>query len=406
MAVNRLAAIWLGVLTFILAGCSQGAVVFAPTPPPPDFSPLMYRHPSGAFTLDVPRTWTVYEQDGDAFAGASFSPTDTDDLTLTAAVIRLETASEDAEALDVVNAYQQNARPARYTEQKRQRMEDGSWRLIGLMETPGGLPETRNTFIEYRNGYVGMIDITLPEAPDTQTIDDVTRIANTFRLNPEAELETTPITTLRRASRNALQITNVNTWRTQDGVYFITGEVTNNGDTLLGSVPVRVELRRDDGAALAEAYDTTMGYGIRPGDFAPFSLRFGQGQPPEARRFRLTLGGTDWEPDSTTPEAVARPEALDWSDDSTITEDGTLRIEGRLTNMSDSVLYNPVGVVTVFDARQNVIAASFAMLEDGRIAPEATVDFTIQVQEMGGQPANYILDIQARTEPPPESDDS
>jgi len=44
------------------AACQNNAVVFAPTPAPEDLSPLRYEHPGGAFTVDVPREWSVFTQ--------------------------------------------------------------------------------------------------------------------------------------------------------------------------------------------------------------------------------------------------------------------------------------------------------------------------------------------------------
>jgi hypothetical protein len=51
--------------------------------------------------------------------------------------------------------------------------------------------------------------------------------------------------------------------------------------------------------------------------------------------------------------------------------------------------------VTVFDSRQNVIAAVFSLVTDASLAPQESVDFNIQIAEMGGDPSNYIVNIQA-----------
>ena len=69
-------------LTLFLTGCGSGAVVFAPTPPPPDLSPLRYEHPSGAFSVVVPRNWPVFTQHATTLAAASFSPPDSGDPLL------------------------------------------------------------------------------------------------------------------------------------------------------------------------------------------------------------------------------------------------------------------------------------------------------------------------------------
>ena len=63
------------------------------------------------------------------------------------------------------------------------------------------------------------------------------------------------------------------------------------------------------------AVDQVMGYGIPPGGFAPFSLRFGQGQPSLATTYTLTLGGEDWQPASTEPVIYGQNE-MTWTDES------------------------------------------------------------------------------------------
>ena len=77
------------ILILVLSGCSGGAVVFAPTPAPPDQSPLQYDHPSGAFSLVVPRQWAIYEQNTTTLATAAFSAPGSNQPALLAAVINL-----------------------------------------------------------------------------------------------------------------------------------------------------------------------------------------------------------------------------------------------------------------------------------------------------------------------------
>jgi len=68
----------IGSVLLFLSACSGGAVVFAPTPLPPESVPVTYEHPSGAFSLLLPRTWALHEQATAAIASASFTAPNSD----------------------------------------------------------------------------------------------------------------------------------------------------------------------------------------------------------------------------------------------------------------------------------------------------------------------------------------
>src|SRR5262245_46398972 len=121
-------------LMLILAGCSGGAVVFAPTQPPPDLSPLLYTHPGGAFTVSLPRNWSVYEQNTTILASAAFAEPGSNESLIRFAVVNLGRPLDSTLLADLLDRYQTVIRPDadHYTEVDRQAMGDGSWRLSGL----------------------------------------------------------------------------------------------------------------------------------------------------------------------------------------------------------------------------------------------------------------------------------
>jgi hypothetical protein len=98
-------------LLFMLAGCTGGAVVFAPTPLPADISPLRYMHPGGAFSVVVPRAWPVYEQNTTALASASFVPPGENEPVMTFAVMKPDSAVDTGAFAELINRYQQEVRP-------------------------------------------------------------------------------------------------------------------------------------------------------------------------------------------------------------------------------------------------------------------------------------------------------
>ncbi|MBC8171078.1 MAG: hypothetical protein H7X77_05385 [Anaerolineae bacterium] len=384
--------LWLVLIALLVTGCGEGAVIFAPTPLPPDLSPLRYEHPSGVFTVSVPRNWSVYTQNTPNLAAATFAPPDSGEPLLTFAVINLGQPVDAAQIGELTQQYQTLHRPdlKRYTPQDRQAMGDGSWRLTGYRTLPGGGQQPVNTFVEFSATFVAVTDVVMPRDGALQA--DLQNAINTFRLNPAATLQISELSTLSFVRRSPLEVQNIATWQNTAGVFFVTGEVANNSETPVFDVPVQVQLLNADGTPAADAADLAMGYGIPAGGFAPFSLRFGGGQPAGSTRYTITLG---------TPVALETPrlfygaETLTWTDDSEFADDGALIIDGTVTNTSTLNLHDPMGIVTVFDAQQQVIAAWFSPLAAPVLAPGAVLDFEIRIPEVGGDPVNYILDIQA-----------
>ncbi len=383
-------------LTLLLTACGGGgAVVFAPTPRPPDDTPATYAHPSGVFTLVAPQRWATQTRNTTVLATTALSAPGDHSPLVTVAVVRLPAPPEGANAIrTLLDAYQGNVRPdvSRYTEQAREAMPDGSWRMTGLRAQPTGPSTAINTFIEIDGPYVAVVEARLPQDADLRI--RVETVVNSVALTGNG-LEPTDLETLSFASSGRLEALNVNTWTTPDGVFFVTGEVVNYSDTTLTDIPVTARLRTEDGREVAEAVDTVMSHGIPPGGFAPFSLRFGQGQPPLTSGYTLGFGGPDWTLD---PEAaVITDDVLSWTDESTLTEDGRLIVTGTVTNTSESVfVYVPRAVVTTFDGAQRVAAAGFTDIADVELEPGESASFEVVLPEFSTPPTRYIVQVQGR----------
>jgi hypothetical protein len=392
--MKRITVIFLICLSITLSACSGGAVVFAPTAPPPDLSPLRYQHPSGAFSLVVPRQWAVHEQNTTTLASASFSRPGEDEPVLLVSVVNPSGVQADSQGFaQLIQQYQSQVRPdiERYTESNRQAMGDGSWRMTGLRRTAAGQTQQVNTFIQREGALLAIMDVIVS---DVSPLDDVLTVINTFSFNADvASLQPAPLTTLNSASRAALSLLHVSAWTTPNGVFFVTGEVANYGPTVAASLPVQVTLRTADGLNVAEAADTVMGHGILPGGFAPFSLRFGQGQPAMSTSYEVRLGA-GWEAPNVR---LTDPSMMTWTDES-VYQDGLLSISGTITNMSDQPIREPRAVATVFDSAQNVIAAGFDVADAPVLAPGESTRYGIGIPEIGGEPANYIVYVQGLLE--------
>lgn len=393
------ACLWLLALA-ALAGCSGGAVVFAPTPAPPDTSPLRYTHPSGAFSVSVPRQWARYEENTTTLASVSFAPPDSDTPQVLIAAVKLTDQDAAADFGSLIDLYQTQVRPdtGSYAEVSREAMGDGSWRLTGLRHATGGIVQQINTFIQRAGSVIGVIDVLLPPERLTPAItdhaaglDSLQNLVNTFSLNPDADLEPAPLATLTFAKEADLAIIHVAAWNTPSGVFYITGEIANYGTSTISDLPIEASLGAPDGVQVGGAVDTVMGYGIPPGGFAPFSLRFGGGQGTLASVYSLRLG-KDWTP---TPDAAVIGEgALVWTDEANFDSFNRLVISGRVTNTGSTAVRQPRAIATVFDGAQNVIGAAWTDLQAEQIVPGASVPFEIVIGEYGGDPENYIILVQ------------
>ena len=99
------------IFMLLLAGCSGGAVVFAPTPLPPDVSAVVYTHPGGAFSVTLPRNWPVHEQNTTVLASAAFSAPGADQPALRFAVMNLGKPLNSTTLAQVMDRYQTQIRP-------------------------------------------------------------------------------------------------------------------------------------------------------------------------------------------------------------------------------------------------------------------------------------------------------
>lgn len=334
----------------------------------------------------------MFTIDRSGTAVAAFTPPDATTPALTATVAHL---NAEPNLATFINSYQTDLRPdaRRYVEQDRQAMGDGSWRLVGLRTTPGGLLEEVNTFIEVSGAFVGIVEVVLPPNP-TQITSELERAVNTFRMNPDASLGAVVPAALSNLASSALTVSNVTTWATPAGVFFITGEVANHTDLPLAPISVRVGLLDASGAQTAGSRDETMGYAILPGTAAPFSLRFdfSGGPPPDSNAFELAV--------ETTGGALAEAEPIAsgivWQDSAEYGPDNVLVVRGIVVNQGSDTVESLLAVITIFDDRRGVIAAVREMLPGGPLEPEANRPFEVRIPEVGGVMANHLVTIQAR----------
>lgn len=368
-------------------------MVYAPTAPPPDLSAVAYTHPGGVFSLHVPPHWGVHVQNTTTLATAAFSPPGASAPMLQIAVVNLGERLDSEAFSAALNRYQGELRRdlIHYKEESRTAMGDGSWRLTGLQRVTGGATWAVNTFVQQTGDYFTVLEVVIPE--DTALMAELQSAVNSFQVNTDNALMVAPLNVLVSTATHELDALNVLTWTTANGVFFVTGEVGNYGAAPVMNVPVRVVLISDNGLPVAEAADTVMSEFLPVGGFAPFSLRFGQGQPALTNQYQLIVGGEAWTPESLDSAIIAGPESLRWTDESQFNDNGDLLITGVLHNDGGQAVHRPRVVVTVFNADQAVIGAGYTNLEAVLGAGDST-PFQVVIPDLGGSPAQYIVTAQ------------
>jgi hypothetical protein len=380
-AMQKLIQVMIGIMLMWLAGCGSGSVMFAPTPAPPDASPLRFDHPGGAFSISVPRLWSIHVQDTTALASAAFAAPGEPQPVIQVSVMNPGRRYSGAELSAFMQTYQTALRPdaPHYSPVDQQAMGDGSWRLTGLQHI-AGRAQPVNTFIQQTGTFLSVMEVRLTEGADLTGLE---AIINSLVVNPEAALQPAEPTVLAVASATALEIQHISVWTTPEGVLFITGEVANRGAEAPGGLPVRALLYGADGRAAAEALDVVMGHAVQPGGFAPFSLRFGV-QPPGVTTYSITLGGEgSWRP-------LANALDLQTTSSSRTEPDGRLFITGEVSNNSQSVVEQVRVVATIFDTGGQVIAAGFTDLT-ALLDPGASAPYQVIIPELGGTPVNFTV---------------
>lgn len=386
---------WLCFSAGLLTACdNQGAVVFAPNSDD-SLQLATYTHPSGVFSLDVPPDWVTYPQTTDNLAAVTFSSPGMPTPHMIIAVIQLDETDRATDFTALLDAYQQGVRvdATSYVEQNRQALPDGSWAITGLRTSPGGTPQTVNSFVVRDEAIFSVIEVVLPLDAATAALTELA--ANTFRINQgAAELTPTSLLTLSTINTAPIEVINIATWATENGVFFITGEVANHTRETIAPVPIRLRLQDDNGAVIGEAFDASMGHGIAAQGFAPFSLRFGEGRPPDLAAFSVMLGDDAWQATFADAEFIQGGDSLTGVSNTSLSASGQLTVEGTISNNGTQAISEVLVVITVFDDQQRVIAGRFFPVSETPLAPGDTIDYAVLIPELGGNPSDFIVELQ------------
>ncbi len=371
-------------------------MVYAPTPLPPDTSPIAYVHPTGAFQITIPRTWSAFSQTLPDLASATFSAPNSIEPLVTVSILTL---SDMPQIADLLTIYQTEARPDanRYTELERQAMGDGTWRLIGLRTTIGGINQAVNTFITLQGQTIGITEILLIDNNPTlnRAIEEA---VNSLQINPAPPLQPTNLFSAQKTATTPLRLTSVYLWTAPSGVMFLTGALQNATTNPIGTIPLYAGLSTPDGVVVAGESGQVMGYAIPPNGFMPFSLRFGKGRPIEAVNYALTIGGGGWTP-NLAPRYYGEENFTITSERTSPTEN-TAVVTGDVIYMGADIIRDPIAILTIYDNQRRVIASAFTPIKEGVFLPQESASFSFNITELGGTPAFHLVTVQALPEIP------
>ncbi len=375
-------------IVLMIGGCSGGAVQFAPSSILDAEALIRYTHPGGAFTLAIPRAWALYEMNTTLLASTALTPPEGGAPLLMFAVVNAENAFDDAQFEAWITRYASELRldARRFVEQGRDRLPDGGWRIAGYQRSAAGnLPV--NLFFQRFGSWIGLIEYTPSNTEPSIVIE---QIMNSFTVSTNAALQPTSADTLSAARSSPFTAINVRAWTAPDGALFITGEVVNNTSAVIAPAPVDVQILTSNGTPLTGAADVVMGYGLFPGGFAPFSVRFGEGQANDAAIYSVRIGADGWMPETA---AFVGSNALQWTDQLTAERDGSLLISGDVTNTGDQPLQALRAVATVFDSDGAVIAAGQTEYAES-LASGDTRRYEIVLSALGDAAFQYTVSVQ------------
>ncbi len=391
-------------LMAVLSGCDTSPVVVVATPVPLDSAFHTYRHPSGVFSLRLPPDWSVRDvSQGDAVR-VEFSPPGNSGLPLTVYVVNTGNVIDSASLLDAINRYQAtvNGNASVYSEISRNAQGDGSWRLVGVRQTPIG-PRQLNTFLQADKSFLSAIEIDVTGATDAM-LQTLRAIVNTFRVDPTAVINASsiqaPADSGKTSASGVLVFDGLYTWTNAQGAFVINGEITNRSGGPLEAVRITATLYDAQNNALVAQDDVVSVEVFQNQAKAPFSIHFRSGKPSQAVRYELQTAARNAEYALST--YLGDDKFIHGNDKATYNASGYLTVVGDVVNTTDTVAHFVKVTVTVFDDQQRVVAtdSTFASKPDAKpdLLPHDAGHFEVIFYELGGNAARYVISVEGKTD--------
>ncbi|CAG1014320.1 hypothetical protein ANRL4_05179 [Anaerolineae bacterium] len=386
-----------------LSACQSDPVVLVATPIPPDANFRGYRHPTGAFTLRLPSDWVVRDVSYGGVVHVEFSAPNATGLPLSIYVINTGAAVSASALLDSMDRFQLliNGNPLIYDEMSRNAQGDGSWRVVGVRQTPIGARQL-NTFFQANGPLLAAMeaDITNLNADQLQVLRAV---INTLRLDPAAVIAPSSIQAIAEsggseASNTAagvLTFSGLYAWTTPQGEFVVNGQVSNASGAPLEAIRVTAILYDAAGAVLEEASNIVPVEVLLDTATAPFSIRFREGKPSQTVRYELQ--GAARYAEYALQSYLGDDQFIRGNDQALYNANGYLTVSGDVVNRAQQPAYFVKAVVTVFDEGSRVVAADTVFLNKSTLLPGEVSRFEVTFPELGGSAIRYVITIEGKS---------
>ncbi|MCC7451257.1 MAG: hypothetical protein IT324_27860 [Anaerolineae bacterium] len=394
---------WLGgallILLLALAACDTSPVVVVATPVPLDASFTTYHHPSGVFRLRLPPDWSVRDISQGNTVRVEFSPPNNTGLPMSVYVINTGTPLDATTFLDAINRYQAaiNGNASVYTEVSRNAMGDGSWRLVGVRQTPLG-PRQLNTFLQADKAFLSAIEIDITGAADA-LLQTFRAIINTYRVDPTVVIGTNPISAPEGGAASAagmLAFSGINTWASPQGVFIINGQITNQSGGPLEGIRVTAILYDAQNNALVEQSNVIGIEVLEDKAVAAFSVRFQNGRPSQAVRYELQAAARNAAYAIKTH--LGNDSFLLGNDKAVYNAGGFLTVGGDVVNKTKGPAHFIKATVILYDDQQRVVGTDSAFLSKPDLLPGEAGHFEVTFYEVAGNAVRYVISIEGKTE--------
>ncbi|MBE7511762.1 MAG: DUF3426 domain-containing protein [Anaerolineales bacterium] len=384
---------------FFLAGCGTGTAVQVATPIPPDANFRTYRHPSGVFSLRLPPDWAVRDVSHGGVIHVEFSASGSAGLPVAVYIVNTGTVLSAAALLDSMDRFLVliNPKPDSYHELSRNAQGDGSWRVVGVRQTPIGA-RTLNTFFQANGAYLAALEADISDL-EGGAMATLRAVINTLRIDPSAVITASDLRAVVEGGSvdtpGVLRFDNLYAWTTPTGEYVINGVVTNTGTTPLEAIRITALLFDASNTVLETASNVVATEIVPAGGTAPFSIRFRNGRPTQAVRYELQGAGRYAE--YAVSSYLGDDQFIRGNDRASYNANGHLVIVADVVNRTQQAAYFVKAIVTVFDDASQVIAADSVFLNKAALLPGEVGRFEITFPELGGSALRYTITVEGKS---------
>lgn len=391
------------VLLIVLAGCGSvgnelgDPVILDSTVPAPDAGFVTYTHPSGVFSMRMPASWKPEDLSKPGSVRVQFSVVEGDQDVVRLSVYVVNTGTPmSAEAFEqAANAYLPPEDIAAYEwhEIENSAQADHSRRIVGVRSYPMLGPRDLNIFLQRDGTFFSAMEVDVTGA-DAATLNTVRAVINTFKVDANATLD---VSTVQQAAvvgvtsySGVVAFDGYYAWTDREGVFHITGQVLNTTRGPLEAIVLAGILYDNQDRRLDEQSDILAVDVLKPGEAAPFDLRFEGGKPPSTVRYELEVAGRNAEYAASTfygsENFVVANAHADY-------DNNTLVVRGELANIGTRPAAAVRVIVAIWDDQGHVVAAQTVFISKDQLVPQEAATFEVPIYEMGGAAVNYTLTV-------------